>query len=71
MTFTLILILNIVFALALLAGLALLIAHPRKLTPHGPEALVAPPAPTPEARAHRRARRIGHGAPLRVGAALE
>jgi hypothetical protein len=71
MTFTLTLILNIVLDITIVGGLAFVMAHPRKLTPHGPEALVAPVAPTPEARAHRHARRTGHGVPLRVSSALE
>jgi hypothetical protein len=71
MTFTLIFILNIVLDITIVGGLALVMAHPRKLTAHGPEALIAPVAPTPEARARRHARRTGHGVPLRVSAALD
>jgi hypothetical protein len=71
MTFTLILTLNIVLDLTMVSGLAYLMMRPSKLTPHGPEAVVAPVAPTPEARALRHARRTGHGVPLRVSAALD
>jgi hypothetical protein len=71
MTFTLILTLNIVLDITIVGALAFLMSRPKKLTPHGPEALVAPVAPTPEAREQRHARRTGHGAPLRVSPALD
>ncbi len=38
MTLTTIIILNVVLDVALLAGLAFVMAHPRKLTPHRPGA---------------------------------
>jgi hypothetical protein len=72
MTLTLILTLNIVLDITIVGTLAFVMLRPTKLTPHGPEALVAPIAPTPQARARRHARRTGHGAaPLRVSAALD
>jgi hypothetical protein len=68
MTFTFILTLNVVLDITIVGVLAFLMSRPRKLTPHGPEALVSP---APEAQKQRHARRTGHGAPLRVSPALD
>lgn len=71
MTLTLILTLNIVLAVAILGGLAYVMAHPRKLEPHVSEAAAAPTQVTPEARVRRHARRTGKRAPARLQTALD
>jgi hypothetical protein len=60
MTFTLILILNLVFDVAILGLLALVMSRPAKLTPHSYEAFERVPA------ARRAARERAHGRGERV-----